>query len=453
MNERNIDYMQEYINLCNSTRRYLNSSMQLLSTQDRRLYSLLSHYIFNDSDDEDNNNSNNSNNSNNNNNNNSNNNSLRSNDILSESKSDDDEDDDGGNEIITQNLTRNQRLNLANSNTTTSYSRRSGINRRTSDNFSLPRVMNSRLRPNRLRPLRRTTLNRPSNLNATSNTPNTNTSTHTTTRRRTNTLARRDPSYHYPRRNVSNTTRRLSDILYNFYENNPITTFANLTPVIVRPTREQIENATQRVMYSTIEEPYNVTCPITQLTFGDDEYVTQILHCRHIFTTASLNQWFMSNVRCPVCRYDIREYNPLSEIRNPYRNTNTTTNSSTQNNDASLNDTSANDTSSNDTSSNDTSANDTSSNDTSANDTSSNDTSADDLYDTSSNINQILETFNENRIRFEENIQNTIENSISNNGLNQDVFIEYTYFFPTSTSSLDNSLNTSNDQSGNILDV
>ena len=251
-------------------------------------------------------------------------------------------------------------------------------------------------------------------------------------------MARRDPSYHYPRRNVSNTTRRLSDILYNFYENNPITTFANLTPVIVRPTREQIENATQRVMYSTIEEPYNVTCPITQLTFGDDEYVTQILHCRHIFTTASLNQWFMSNVRCPVCRYDIREYNPLSEIRNPYRNTNTTTNSSTQNNDAS---------------SNELSANDTSSNELSANDASSNDTNIDDLYDTSSNINQILETFNENRIRLEENIQNTIENSISNNGLNQDVFIEYTYFFPTSTSSLDNSLNTSNDQSGNILDV
>ena len=427
MNNRNIDYMQEYINLCNSTRRYLNSSMQLLSTQDRRLYSLISHYIFSESDDEDNNESS------------TRETSVRSNDnteFIDESKSD----DDSGDEIITQNLTRNQRVNLANSNTST-YSRRSGTNRRTtnSTNYSLPRVLQNRLIPSRsiynssrrttLTPLRRTTLIRPSNLNTTSNTntSNTNTSTRTTTRR-TNTLARRDPSYHYPRRNVSNTTRRLSDILYNFYENNPITTFTNLTPVIVRPTREQIENATQRVMYSTIEEPYNVTCPITQLTFGDDEYVTQILHCRHIFTTASLNQWFMSNVRCPVCRYDIREYNPLSEIRNPYRNTNTTTNSSTQNNDAS-------------------------SNDTSANDASSNDTSAGDLYDTSSNINQILETFNENRIRFEENIQNTIENSISNNGLNQDVFIEYTYFFPTSTSSLDNSLNTSNDQSGNILDV
>ena len=133
------------------------------------------------------------------------------------------------------------------------------------------------------------------------------------------------------------------------------------------------------------------------------------------------------------------------QIRNPYRNTNTTTNSSTQNNDTSLNELSANDAN--------TSANDASSNELSANDASSNDTSVDDLYDTSSNINQILETFNENRIRFEENIQNTIENSISNNGLNQDVFIEYTYFFPTSTSSFDNSLNTSNDQSGNILDV
>ena len=29
----------------------------------------------------------------------------------------------------------------------------------------------------------------------------------------------------------------------------------------------------------------------------------------HIFRQTNLNRWFESNPRCPLCRYDIREYN------------------------------------------------------------------------------------------------------------------------------------------------
>ena len=29
-------------------------------------------------------------------------------------------------------------------------------------------------------------------------------------------------------------------------------------------------------------------------------------HCRHIFFPEQFNQWFSNNVRCPVCRHDIR---------------------------------------------------------------------------------------------------------------------------------------------------
>jgi len=35
-----------------------------------------------------------------------------------------------------------------------------------------------------------------------------------------------------------------------------------------------------------------------------------IRHCRHIFNTNSLISWFNTNCKCPVCRYDIRNYNP-----------------------------------------------------------------------------------------------------------------------------------------------
>ena len=36
----------------------------------------------------------------------------------------------------------------------------------------------------------------------------------------------------------------------------------------------------------------------------------QIIHCGHIFIPHQLNRWFQNNVRCPVCRYDIRDYEP-----------------------------------------------------------------------------------------------------------------------------------------------
>ena len=37
--------------------------------------------------------------------------------------------------------------------------------------------------------------------------------------------------------------------------------------------------------------------------------VSVIRQCNHIFKTEELNTWFRSNCRCPVCRYDIRNYN------------------------------------------------------------------------------------------------------------------------------------------------
>ena len=46
--------------------------------------------------------------------------------------------------------------------------------------------------------------------------------------------------------------------------------------------------------------------------FNDNDMVTVIRHCGHIFHTEHLMNWFRSNCRCPVCRYDIRDYNNTS---------------------------------------------------------------------------------------------------------------------------------------------
>jgi Ring finger domain len=94
-------------------------------------------------------------------------------------------------------------------------------------------------------------------------------------------------------------TRIISNLLRSFYSRN-----------IVAPTREQINNSTRILHFSDIENPLNNSCPVTLDRFDGDSSVTQIIHCRHIFTPDGIDSWLQSNVICPVCRYDIREYVP-----------------------------------------------------------------------------------------------------------------------------------------------
>jgi Ring finger domain len=98
--------------------------------------------------------------------------------------------------------------------------------------------------------------------------------------------------------NQTNTVNEAANNIWRaFYEN-----------ITVAPTQGQIENATRVVQFSEIENPTNNSCPITLDVFEDDDSVTQIIHCGHVFTPSGIESWLQSNVRCPVCRYDIREY-------------------------------------------------------------------------------------------------------------------------------------------------
>jgi hypothetical protein len=82
-----------------------------------------------------------------------------------------------------------------------------------------------------------------------------------------------------------------------------------LQPVEIYPTQSQIEAATRGVRYCDITRPINTQCPISMDEFNDNDMVTVIRHCGHTFHTEHLMSWLRSNCRCPVCRYDIREYN------------------------------------------------------------------------------------------------------------------------------------------------
>lgn len=121
------------------------------------------------------------------------------------------------------------------------------------------------------------------------------------------------PIYTYPRYPQTNTrtnylqgnvARTRRDInLPSSFNNNSI-----FRDVVVRPTEQQIQNATRTFHFLTDMSNINMSCPITLEDFQEDELVCQIKHCRHTFKDSALKSWFEQNVRCPVCRYDIRDY-------------------------------------------------------------------------------------------------------------------------------------------------
>jgi len=96
-------------------------------------------------------------------------------------------------------------------------------------------------------------------------------------------------------------------------------------PVNVIATPEQIATATRNILYENVEEPLNDRCPICLDVFQSSSEVTQIRHCGHVFNRGQLAIWLERNVRCPVCRFDIRDHvsaNPSNHIVQPPVQTN-----------------------------------------------------------------------------------------------------------------------------------
>ena len=115
-----------------------------------------------------------------------------------------------------------------------------------------------------------------------------------------------------------------------------MTNFLNTT-VPIRPTQEQIETASRLVRYSSIENPLSESCPISLEHFSNEEMVRQLKPCGHLFCQASFQQWFENNVRCPVCRYDIRNYRANVQT-NTQANVQTNTQANVQTNEVTVED-------------------------------------------------------------------------------------------------------------------
>lgn len=115
----------------------------------------------------------------------------------------------------------------------------------------------------------------------------------------------------YPIRNENNSTMPIiTRLIRNYLRNRDDVDILrnNYEDVVVRPSAAEIESATYTVVFDELHNNHNTTCPITLEPFRTGEEICSIRHCSHLFKRHALMNWFRSNVRCPVCRYDIRDY-------------------------------------------------------------------------------------------------------------------------------------------------
>lgn len=114
--------------------------------------------------------------------------------------------------------------------------------------------------------------------------------------------------------NMTTNTEPLLSYSFNFMPtgiNNQL--FRN---VIVRPTPQQIEAACETLEYNENSRLINNQCPISLEDFRNGDRIRRIRYCGHCFSENSFNTWFNSNVRCPICRHDIRDNIITSDLSN-----------------------------------------------------------------------------------------------------------------------------------------
>jgi hypothetical protein len=76
-------------------------------------------------------------------------------------------------------------------------------------------------------------------------------------------------------------------------------------PVVVRPSLETINRATQLVSGTSI--PAESNCAICQDRIEQTDTARKIVACQHMYHQHCIDRWFLRSVLCPTCRHDIRE--------------------------------------------------------------------------------------------------------------------------------------------------
>ena len=79
-----------------------------------------------------------------------------------------------------------------------------------------------------------------------------------------------------------------------------------LDPVTIRPTQAQIESSLENIIVSP-----SYPCAVCQESLSSD--TCGIRQCGHCFHRSCIVSWFSMSVRCPVCRFDIRQEGPSAQ--------------------------------------------------------------------------------------------------------------------------------------------
>lgn len=81
----------------------------------------------------------------------------------------------------------------------------------------------------------------------------------------------------------------------------PPVNFQDAVPIVPTPAQLQAGSVLQTSI--GVED---ATCSICQQNMVNGETIRHLTVCHHKFHRDCIDQWFQRNVRCPVCRHDIR---------------------------------------------------------------------------------------------------------------------------------------------------
>ena len=225
----------------------------------------------------------------------------------------------------------------------------------------------------------------------------------------------------------------------------------NVSQPVVRPTptTEEINLATRQVLFSSLNNPVNNICPISRDVFQPNDTVMQIIPCGHVFTRDNLQTWFRSSTHCPMCRYDIRNYqrrqNVVREQTRQTTNDGTPASNSRASNSRASNSRASNPSASNSSNTNSSNSNSRTSNSSNSNSSNSNSRAGNNL---SSTTNIPTTTFGQSNVennsieRLANMITRDIFNQIYQRDLSSNLMFEFT--LPTAfiaTQVVDSSLN------------
>ena len=80
----------------------------------------------------------------------------------------------------------------------------------------------------------------------------------------------------------------------------------NMEDVNVTPDINVLTSASSIHIYNTLETEFE-SCSICMENFSSNSIVRKLNNCGHIFHVDCVDTWFETNIRCPVCRTDLRE--------------------------------------------------------------------------------------------------------------------------------------------------